>query len=339
MLPALTFLLLAAAGCLGAPPPASPTVAATIPARATPLPAASATPVPSPAPTVSPTSPAVATPTVRPTPSASPTRAPSRSSTATPTAALPPPAPGPTAAEQPRALMPPSPTLPPIEGTPTPATTVLEPIPTPLLLSPHGERIAHGATLHLLVECPEDQAIRSGTGAVVGADGLTFLAADHVLINRDGAPCSGPYRVGPFMEWTLEAELLDRRPQRDVALLRVKSDRGLFAIAPIGDDRSLEIGDTVYTLSYPARAQGSLALTGGVYLSRVRLRGRDFEHLVTDALASPGSSGGIATDRHGSVVGVIVAGLTTETLDRLGYRGLDSATVIVPVSAFRDLLP
>ncbi|MFN8483752.1 MAG: trypsin-like peptidase domain-containing protein [Anaerolineae bacterium] len=202
---------------------------------------------------------------------------------------------------------------------------------------------AVGATVHIVAETRYGFT-SGGTGTVVGADGRTFLTAFHVV----GDPTTGrlypvrEIRVGPFKDWTLRAHVIATDPENDLAALIVNEDPDFkgFAFAPLGDSDTLQLGDTVYTLSYPGAAHGGLATTRGVLLGKLGLSSEAGPRfLLTDAEASPGSSGGVAINEKGEVIGIVSAIVTRrETLDGLGLPQVDNATVLIPINWSRPLL-
>lgn len=221
-------------------------------------------------------------------------------------------------------------TAPPVAPAPEP------PAPT---LAPEAERVAHGATVRLLL-LRGDGTVVQGTGTMIGADGLTFLTAFHVIGNPlTGTPYGGTLRVGPYLNWTLEARLLAFDPSVDMALLRVVHPQGLFSVVPLGDSEALRAGDAIHVLSYPAEGAGSLVRSSGRVLGHFLFEGYGVPLIATDADASLGSSGGVAINGRGEVVG-IVTGLVVSPrgMARLGRADLTSATLIVPISAARPLL-
>ncbi len=182
-----------------------------------------------------------------------------------------------------------------------------------------------------------------GTGTVIGEDGRTFLTAFHVV----GDPATGrlypvrEIRVGPFKDWTLRAHVIATDPENDLAVLIVNeaADFTGFAFAPVGDSDTLNLGDTVYTLSYPGAAHGGLATTRGVLLGKMGLSTEtNPRFLLTNAEASPGSSGGIAINEKGQVIGIVSAIVTRrDTLDNFGLPQVSTATVLIPINWSRPL--
>jgi S1-C subfamily serine protease len=87
-------------------------------------------------------------------------------------------------------------------------------------------------------------------------------------------------------------------------------------------------------------ARGGLVTTRGAVLSRLsQSTDPNTLYFLTDAHASPGSSGGIAINERGEVIGIVSAViLRRDTLNRLGLPQVDRATVLVPINWGKPLL-
>ena len=240
---------------------------------------------------------------------------------------------------------PPRPASPPTtqRGGPTVRALSLDSVPTPGEIDADLLERAVGATINLQVDTGLG-FITGGTGTVVGGDGRTFLTAFHVIGDSDTGwvyPIR-EIRVGPFKDWALRAEIVAVAPESDLAVLRVEEtpDFDGFAFVPRGDSDAVRLADTVYTLSYPGAARGGLVTTRGSILSLLTATGDTAPtYLLTDASASPGSSGGIAINERGEVIGIVSAViLRRSVLQRLGLPQLARVTVIVPINQAAPLL-
>ncbi|MFQ5594562.1 MAG: trypsin-like peptidase domain-containing protein [Anaerolineae bacterium] len=211
----------------------------------------------------------------------------------------------------------------------------LDPIPQAKPLRFSTEVLTKQAAVRLLVSGLG--AVFQGTGSVVGRNGDMLLTAYHVVAR----PLTGQLRGDKIqldLPRKLPAELVDALPGRDLALLRVKPASSALRPAPVGDSDNLQIGDTVYVVGYPASLEGELSLEGGVVIDLLK-SGRERRYIITDAYAGQGSSGGLAINRSGELIGIVDALLTDpRVLDALGYPQLNRATVIVPINQAMSLL-
>lgn len=208
--------------------------------------------------------------------------------------------------------------------------------PPPDLAAPRWQR-AHDATIN--VRHPIEHPEFMGSGIVIGSDGRTFITAYHVIGDALNGVEAERVAIGPFADWQYTADVIATDPGIDMAVLRVREpDFPGFAVAPLGTSGALHEGDAIYTLSYPGR--GRALVTGkGRYLTQVRTFHNHSPLIVTDAIATFGSSGGVAVNERGEVIGIISGGIIgRKSMRRLGYPDLTRATLIVPIDAGVDLL-
>ncbi len=212
----------------------------------------------------------------------------------------------------------------------------LSPIPKAKPLRFSAVSLARRAAVRLLVSGLG--AVFQGTGSVIGRNGDTLLTAYHVVAR----PLTGQPR-GSMIQLDLPRKLTARivgaLPARDLALLRLvpTTSRTLRSV-PIGDSDTLQIGDTVYVVGYPAELEGELSFEGGVVIDLLTVGG-ERRYIITDAYAGQGSSGGLVINQNGELIGIVDALLTDpRVLDALGYPQLNRATVIVPINQALSLL-
>ncbi|MFN8473432.1 MAG: trypsin-like peptidase domain-containing protein [Anaerolineae bacterium] len=198
------------------------------------------------------------------------------------------------------------------------------------------------ATVQIVVTTPRGG--RLGTGSVVGSDGHTVLTAFHVIGNRYTGALFTPARiaVGPYMGYTLNATVVSADPTIDLAVLRVENREGFggFAYLPMGDSDAIDLGAPVYIFSYPARREGGLARSTGTLMGMVRKTATDErENFLTDAQASPGSSGGVVVNGQGQLIGIVTTGLTLdEAVPRPGLPPITQLTGFVPIRQAKGIL-
>ncbi|MFQ5858279.1 MAG: trypsin-like peptidase domain-containing protein [Anaerolineae bacterium] len=214
--------------------------------------------------------------------------------------------------------------------------TDLSPIPEPRSLSFGAKGLVKRAAVRL--EVSGLGVVFQGTGSVVGQNGDTLLTAYHVVARPFTRQLRGD-TIRLDIPGKPTAQLIGALPERDLALLRLMPpNSGTLRSVPIGDSDQLQVGDTVYLVGYPAKLEGELSVEGGVVIDLLSAR-REVRYIVTDAYAGQGSSGGLAINRDGELIGIVDALLTDpRVLDTLGYPQLNRATVIVPISQAMPLL-
>ncbi len=140
----------------------------------------------------------------------------------------------------------------------------------------------------------------AGSGVVVDAGNGYIVTNNHVI---DGAD---EISVGFSDGRTLQAELIGRDPQVDLALLRVTADN-LVAIE-FADSAALRVGDFVVAIGNPFGLNQTV--TSGIVsaLGRSGLGIEGYEDFIqTDAPINPGNSGGALVDLRGDLVGINTA--------------------------------
>ncbi|CAG7621279.1 S1C family serine protease [Leucobacter soli] len=153
----------------------------------------------------------------------------------------------------------------------------------------------------------------NGSGAIIDADGLV-VTNDHVIAPAltDGA-VSGALAVTLADGERLDAELVGRDPQTDLAVLRVERE-GRLPVIRFGSSADVRTGQPVVALGAPLGQSNTV--TAGIIsaLDRsVALPTGDggltmiTGALQTDASINPGNSGGALVDCRGRLVGVNTA--------------------------------
>ena len=168
----------------------------------------------------------------------------------------------------------------------------------------------------------EDDDVATGTGFVIGDDG-SIVTNDHVAAG--GSRVS--VRFGE-REKRIEARVIGRDPGTDLALLRIDPKKADFDPLPLGDSKSVRVGDPAAAIGHPFGLERSLTL--GVVSSTNREidapDGTTIDHAVqTDAAINPGNSGGPLLDGAGRVIGVnsqgrgagIAFAVPVDTLERV----------------------
>jgi serine protease Do len=146
---------------------------------------------------------------------------------------------------------------------------------------------------------PERRTQSLGSGFVIDPSGI-IVTNNHVIEGAD------EITVTLQDNTSLKATLIGRDERVDIALLRVKSDKPLPAVA-FGDSDASRVGDWVLAIGNPFGLGGSV--TAGI----VSARGRDIrqgpydDFIQTDAAINKGNSGGPLFNMDGQVIGINTA--------------------------------
>ncbi|HEX4207213.1 MAG TPA: trypsin-like peptidase domain-containing protein [Ktedonobacteraceae bacterium] len=136
-----------------------------------------------------------------------------------------------------------------------------------------------------------------GTGFIWHKDGR-IITNNHVTPNANDK-----VQVHLIDGRTLEARVLQRNPQLDLALLKVNGDN--LKTLPVGNSSTLRIGEWVFAIGHPWGQRW--ALTAGIVsaLSSVKLADNLTTHYIkSDVRLAPGNSGGPLINADGQVVGI-----------------------------------
>ena len=171
-------------------------------------------------------------------------------------------------------------------------------------------------------QAPQREQVRQslGSGFVISPDGY-LLTNNHVVDKAKDIKVS--FADGRV----LEAKLVGRSPEIDVALLKVEAT-GLQAVAQ-GDSDVLEGGDWGMAIGNPFGL--SHTVTKGIVSAKGRVIGAGpYDNLIqTDAAINPGNSGGPLFNTKGEVVGINTMILAQG--QNLGFA--------VPMNMVKDILP
>src|SRR6478752_3348088 len=141
----------------------------------------------------------------------------------------------------------------------------------------------------------------SGSGFIFSSDGLIFTNC-HVVDKAD------KIMVSLLNENEIEATLLGKDPDTDLAILKIYSDG--YSVSKLGDASQLQIGQFVIAIGNPLGYQHTVT-TGVVSALGRTLRSQNgmlVDNVIqSDAALNPGNSGGPLISTDGVVVGVNTA--------------------------------
>jgi serine protease Do len=138
----------------------------------------------------------------------------------------------------------------------------------------------------------------AGAGVIWVADGLV-LTNHHVVA---GGRRDGRVRVILHDGRTLEAEVVKRGRDLDLALVRIKGGPDDLPVAPVGDSDKLRVGELVYAIGHPWGRLG--AVTAGIVSGLGTGPGGRAHYVESDIALAPGNSGGPLLNARGEVVGI-----------------------------------
>jgi serine protease Do len=137
-----------------------------------------------------------------------------------------------------------------------------------------------------------------GSGFVISADGY-IVTNNHVIEGAD--EISIEFISGE----ELDATLIGRDPNTDIAVLKVEAD-GPLPFVPFGNSDTARVGDWVMAMGNPL-GQGFSVSVGIVSARNRALQGSYDDYIQTDAAINRGNSGGPLFNMDGEVIGVNTA--------------------------------
>jgi S1-C subfamily serine protease len=162
-----------------------------------------------------------------------------------------------------------------------------------------------------------------GSGVVIDQN-ATILTSLHVVTNSLAITVT-------FADGTeSNAEVVDERPELDIALLQPVTLPELLVPAVLGNPGAMHVGDEAFAVGHPLGLYASMSagvISGFDRTFRPPDGGQQLEGLIQiDAAVNPGNSGGPLLNRSGHVIGV-VTGLANPT-DQSFFIGIGFAVPI-----------
>ena len=142
-----------------------------------------------------------------------------------------------------------------------------------------------------------------GSGVIISADGY-ILTNNHVVQDSRGGDAD-KILVRLSDETELEAKLIGRDPQTDIAVIKVETNDLPFI--KVADSDEIMVGDIVFAIGNPLGV--GLTVTSGIISATERsigIYGHDgYEDFIqTDAAINQGNSGGALVDIEGRLIGI-----------------------------------
>jgi serine protease Do len=150
-----------------------------------------------------------------------------------------------------------------------------------------------------IVGAREEPVRGMGSGAIISKDGL-------VVTNYHVIEDVSEFSITTNDNKEYAAKVLGYDEERDIALLRIESDRKDFPALSFANSDEAKVGHIVFAVGNPFGLSGTV--TQGIISARDRhLSDSRMDYLQTDAVINPGNSGGPLVDTSGRIVGVNVA--------------------------------
>ena len=253
----------------------------------------------------------------------------------------------PTATPQPTV----TPTLTPtatLTPTPRPTLTAMPTVSTEALI-----RAARNALVKVWVSDDAGIGCSEGSGSIVDSRGL-ILTNGHVLADDSGAPynTAGQAFVGLFRspnvppEKEYVAQVIAYNKTLDLAVLHITRDvwgrAGPFPAFPtvrLGDSARVDAPDRIFILGYPGLTDPYATVTQGIVSGRAY--NESGEWITTDTEINPGTSGGMALNVQGEMIGVPTqVTFGDETPGKMGFvRPINLANPLIEEAQRRLLQP
>ncbi|MEW6185532.1 MAG: DegQ family serine endoprotease [Thermodesulfobacteriota bacterium] len=160
-----------------------------------------------------------------------------------------------------------------------------------------------------------------GSGFLIDGDG-------HILTNNHVVEDADEIKVILKDGKDYDAKVIGRDPKTDLALIRIKSGKGLQPIK-LGNSDELRVGDWVMAIGNPFGLDHTV--TAGIVSAKGRVIGAGpYDNFIqTDASINPGNSGGPLLNLKGEVIGINTAIIAHG-------QGIGFA---IPINTAKDLLP
>ena len=170
-------------------------------------------------------------------------------------------------------------------------------------------KLANQSTVNITSTVVQSDWFRGVYKASAAGSGFVIDPEGKILTNNHVVSGSSKIEVVLSDQSSYTAELLDRDPTNDLALIQIRPKKKLSYLR-LGDSEKLQVGQKVLAIGNPFRLAGTL--TVGVVSAIGREingeNGRVLEGLIqTDAAINHGNSGGPLLDSQGSVIGINTA--------------------------------
>lgn len=138
-----------------------------------------------------------------------------------------------------------------------------------------------------------------GSGVIISKEG-------HVVTNFHVIEGVAEIQIITNDNKKYPVQILDASPDRDIALLKIESNRTDFQALKFANSDEARVGQIVFAVGNPFGLSGTV--TQGIISARDRhLSDSQMDYLQTDTVINPGNSGGPLVNIRGEIVGINVA--------------------------------
>ena len=167
--------------------------------------------------------------------------------------------------------------------------------------------------------------ISTGTGFIYKKSGkLAYIMTNnHVINGADSAKIEFN-----DSDKKIDAKIVGGDKYADIAVLTIEDDDE-YKVVEIGDNESINLGDTIFTVGTPMGDAYKGTVTKGILSGKDRMvdvsvttsNAADYYMKVMqiDAAVNPGNSGGPLCDVSGKVIGVISLKIVEDTVEGMGF--------------------
>ncbi len=168
------------------------------------------------------------------------------------------------------------------------------------------------------------KAISTGTGFIYKKSGkLAYIMTNnHVIEGADQVSIEFT-----DSEKKIDAKIVGGDKYADIAVLTIP-DNDEYKIVEVGDNDSLKLGDTIFTVGTPMGVSYKGTVTKGILSGKdrmveVNVSGSTADYYMKviqiDAAVNPGNSGGPLCDVSGKVIGVISLKIVEDRVEGMGF--------------------
>lgn len=158
----------------------------------------------------------------------------------------------------------------------------------------------------------------SGSGFTASGSGFLIDARGYVMTNQHVIDQATQINVTIMDGSVFAAKVVGSDANRDLAMLKLNTNRTNFPVAILGSAADTYVGETVLAVGFPLGTElpGPATFTHGIVSAERTLQGLNYVQM--DASINPGNSGGCLVNLNGQVLGITTAGIVPLRVDAEG---------------------